>query len=118
KRSAVVLPIGDIARSDVPGFDMLAQFLAANGYVVLRSAHRGADGYGRAWLGQGPYRDWQLAVDDLAAGAKWLYDSGVADPTRTCVVGWGDGAYHSLLAAAQHSALFRCAAGIYPPAGA
>jgi dipeptidyl aminopeptidase/acylaminoacyl peptidase len=93
-------------------FDYLAQFLSAAGYTVLQVEHRGYDGRGLAWLGNGPYRGWRRAAADMADGARYLAASGLADPVRICTVGWGEGGYTALLSAIERPDLFRCVGSI------
>ena len=109
-KGAVVLPLASFVSPRVPGYDFVAQFLAANGYAVLRSAHRGSTGYGRDWLGDGPFANWREAVQDVTAGASWLASAGLADPAKICVAAWAGGAHIAFLAAAENPELFRCVA--------
>src|ERR1700752_1638926 len=53
---AVVLPHGGPSARDEWGFDWLAQFLAARGYVVIQPNYRGSDGYGKALLNQNGFK--------------------------------------------------------------
>jgi dipeptidyl aminopeptidase/acylaminoacyl peptidase len=111
---AVILPHGGPTSRDYWEFDWLVQFLAAKGYVVLQSNYRGSGGYGEAWRGEGAFRAWRLAIDDLTDGAKYLVESGFADAERVCVVGWSYGGYAALQSAVVEPERYRCAVSIAP----
>ena len=109
---AVVLPHGGPRTRDRLGFDLWPQFLANRGYVVLQPNFRGSRGYGERYeeLGHGT---WGRAMqDDLADGAKWLIDQGLADPDRICIAGGSYGGYASLMAVIRDPEIFQCAASL------
>ena len=108
----VILPHGGPSSRDVWDFDILTQFLAANGYAVLRSNYRGSSGYGVAWERNGAFRNWQTAVNDINDGTKYLIDQGIADPDRICIVGWSYGGYAALMGAIEKPDLYRCVVSI------
>lgn len=110
--AGVVLPHDDPSGRDYLQFDFLAQFLAARGYAVLQSNYRGSGGYGEAWSGQGGYRDWGRAADDISDGARYLVEQGIVDSGRLCVVGRGYGGYIGLLDVIENIGLYRCAVSI------
>jgi dipeptidyl aminopeptidase/acylaminoacyl peptidase len=109
---AIVLPHGGPQSRDYWGYDWLSQFLAARGFVVLQSNYRGSGGYGEDWAGDGGFRNWRLAIDDITDGARYLVQKGIADPARICVLGWSYGGYAALLSAAEHPDLYRCVVSI------
>jgi dipeptidyl aminopeptidase/acylaminoacyl peptidase len=111
---AVILPHGGPTARDYWGFDWITQFLVAKGYAVLQSNYRGSAGYGEAWEGDGAFRGWRVAIDDITDGAKHLIESGLADPRRICIAGWSYGGYAALLSAAEEPDLYRCAVSIAP----
>jgi dipeptidyl aminopeptidase/acylaminoacyl peptidase len=113
---AVILPHGGPTARDYWGFDWLTQFLVAKGYAVLQSNYRGSGGYGEAWAGEGAFRDWRLAIDDITDGAKYLIESGLADPQRVCIVGWSYGGYAALQSAVEEPERYRCVVSIAPVA--
>src|SRR6185503_15933895 len=94
---AVILPHGGPSARDYWSYDFLVQYLAASGYAVLQSNYRGSDGYGAEWQGEGGFRGWRRAIDDITAGTRYLVDEGIADPERICAVGWSYGGYAALL---------------------
>jgi len=109
---AVILPHGGPSSRDVWGFDMLAQFFAANGYAVLQSNYRGSDGYGKAWLGDGAFHGWKTAISDITDGTHYLINQGIADPDRICVVGWSFGGYAALMSGVENPSLYKCIVSI------
>lgn len=108
----VVVPHGDSPSYTYARFDFLAQFLAARGYAVLQSDYRGSAGHGKSWTGTGVFRGWRQAADDVADGARYLVEAGLAEPGRLCVVGWGYGGYAALLSAIEHDSLYQCVVSI------
>jgi len=108
----VILPHGGPSSRDVWNFDVLAQFLAANGFVVMQSNYRGSEGYGDAWRGTGAFRNWKSAINDVNDGTKYLIDQGIADPGKICAVGWSYGGYAALMSAIEEPALYKCIVSI------
>jgi len=109
---AVILPHGGPGSRDYWGFDWIVQFLAAKGYAVLQSNYRGSTGYGSEWAGEGGYRAWRTAIDDLTDGAQYLVDQHIADPARICVVGWSYGGYAALMSGVEQPDRYRCLVSI------
>ena len=50
--------------------------------------------------------------DDLASGAAWLVDEGIADPERICIAGRTYGGYAAAMAAVETPDTYRCAISI------
>ncbi len=109
---AVILPHGGPMSRDYWGFDWIVQFLAAKGYAVLQSTYRGSGGYGNEWAGEGGFRAWRTAINDITDGAKYLVEQGVADPARLCVVGWSYGGYAALMSGIEEPERYRCLVSI------
>ncbi len=114
----IVLPHGGPFSRDVWGFDWLAQYLAARGFVVIQSNYRGSAGYGRDWAGSGAFEGWRLALADIDSGLQYLIENGVTDPDRVCAVGWSFGGFAALLSALEYPDRYRCVveiAGVTDP---
>jgi dipeptidyl aminopeptidase/acylaminoacyl peptidase len=109
---AVIMPHGGPESRDVWDFNWMSQFLAAKGYAVLQSNFRGSGGYGDEWVGEGGFRQWRLAINDINDGANWLIDEGIADPERICVIGWSYGGYAALLSTLEAPDLYQCTVSI------
>jgi dipeptidyl aminopeptidase/acylaminoacyl peptidase len=89
-------------------WDSEVQFLASRGYVVLQPEFRGSAGFGSAHFRAG-WKQWGLAMqDDLADGARWAIEQGIADPARICIAGASYGGYATLMGLAKDPQLFRC----------
>ena len=81
---------GPVMQNDY-GFNANAQFLAANGYVVLLPNFRGSSGYG-AEFSQGANGAWgKKDVEDVLAGVRHAVEAGIADEDRLGVGGWSYG---------------------------
>jgi dipeptidyl aminopeptidase/acylaminoacyl peptidase len=50
--------------------------------------------------------------DDVTDGTRWLAAEGIADPQRTCIVGWSYGGYAALMGAVKEPALYACVVSI------
>ena len=109
---AVILPHGGPSSRDIWGFDILVQFLAANGYAVLQSNYRGSEGYGEAWMGAGAFHNWKTAISDVTDGAHYLIDQGIANPDKICIVGWSYGGYAALMSGIENPSLYKCIVSI------
>jgi dipeptidyl aminopeptidase/acylaminoacyl peptidase len=107
---AIVLIHGGPVARDEWGYDAEVQLLASRGYAVLQPQFRGSDGFGKRFKELG-YGQWGLSMqDDVTAGARWLVDQGIADPSRMCIYGGSYGGYAALWALVKTPDLFRCGA--------
>ncbi len=112
KLPMIVMPHGGPgARSD-KSFSYLTQFIVSRGYAVFQPNFRGSTGYGDAHFSAGKKQWGGLMQDDVTDGAKWLVETGVADPERMCIVGWSYGGYSAAMGAIKTPDLFKCAASI------
>lgn len=111
----VVLPHGGPAARDTGGFDYLAHFLAARGYMVVQPNFRGSEGYGRDWEEAG-HGEWGMGVmqHDVTDAAAALVTAGYADADRICILGASYGGYAALAGAAFTPDQYQCAAAIAP----
>jgi dipeptidyl aminopeptidase/acylaminoacyl peptidase len=111
---AIVLPHGNPNRRDDWGFDWLAQFYAARGYVVLQPNFRGSRGYGDDWFEDNGFKSWNIAVGDIVAAGRWLVSEGIADPSKLGIVGWSYGGYAALQSVAIDPGVFKAIVAIAP----
>lgn len=111
---AIVLPHGGPSARDEWGFDWLAQFLAARGYAVIQPNYRGSAGYGEQWEGANGFKEWEKAIADISASARYLTAQGIADPKRLAILGWSYGGYAALQSAAVEPDLYKAAVAIAP----
>lgn len=108
----VVMPHGGPQSRDYWGFDWLAQYFAAKGYAVLQVNYRGSGGFGTDWAGEGGFKAWQQAVNDITDAVQASVKGGIADPARICMVGWSYGGYAALMSGIEHPELYRCLVSI------
>ncbi len=109
-RSCVVLVHGGPEGQYRPGFDPLAQMLAARGHAVFAPNVRGSTGYGRAFAALDDGRKRMDSVADLGAVHDWLVAEKIAEPGRVGVMGGSYGGF-MVLAALTHQPE-RWAAGV------
>jgi dipeptidyl aminopeptidase/acylaminoacyl peptidase len=108
----IIYPHGGPHSRDSWGFDPIVQFMASRGFAVVQVNFRGSTGYGNEWYEAG-LRNWgTVMVDDVIASTKWAIAEGIADPARTCIVGWSFGGYAALMSAVRESDLYRCVVSI------
>jgi dipeptidyl aminopeptidase/acylaminoacyl peptidase len=75
------------------GYDFTAQYLAANGYVVVQPNPRGSTGRGQDYI-RAIYRTWGITdYDDIIAAVDHVISLGYADPDRLAVFGYSYGGY-------------------------
>ncbi|MEO2158850.1 MAG: S9 family peptidase [bacterium] len=72
-------------------FNFEAQFLAANGYVVLLTNPRGSSGYGQDFS-MALWQQWGIPdFEDVMGGVDYVLGAGYSDPNRLGVGGWSYG---------------------------
>jgi acetyl esterase/lipase len=111
---AIVMPHGGPSSRDEWGFDWLAQFYAARGYVVLQPEFRGSAGYGDTWFLNNGFKSWDTAIGDVVAAGHWLVNQGIADPSKLGIVGWSYGGYAALQSVAVDPGVFKAIVAIAP----
>ena len=87
--------------------DMRAQYLAQQGFLVLKLDNRGMAGRGLAFEAHLHQRMGTIEVDDQAAAVQQLADSGDVDPARVGVYGWSYGGYMTVMSMLRRPDLFR-----------
>ncbi len=86
-----------------------SQWLADQGFLVVRMDARGAPGRGRDWE-RSVWGDFSTLVDDQAAGLQALAeDIPELDLTRVGITGWSFGGYMSALAVLKRPDVFKAA---------
>ena len=85
-----------------------SQMLANRGYAVLRLNYRGSAGYGRAHMDAAALQTWGRVQQDIAEGAQWAIDQGIADPARMAVLGGSFGGFSVLAQLIQQRHDWRC----------
>ncbi|MGH7996642.1 MAG: alpha/beta hydrolase family protein, partial [Opitutaceae bacterium] len=104
----VVLIHGGPMARDTWGFSAWNQFLASRGYAVLQVNYRGSSGYGAAYQKAGlEARLDTVVLDDIADGARYLIDRGVADPKRVVAMGASFGGWATYMSLIKYPDLYR-----------
>ena len=81
---------GPVSQYDF-GFNSDAQYLAANGYVVVMSNPRGSSGYGQDFSAA-LFAQWGVPdFEDVMAAVDYAIEEGYSDPDRLGVGGWSYG---------------------------
>jgi dipeptidyl aminopeptidase/acylaminoacyl peptidase len=89
-------------------WDAQAQFLAAQGWLVIEPEFRGSEGYGVEHYRAG-FKQWGQAMeDDLADALLWAQKQGLAQPGKACIAGASYGGYAALMGPVRYPELFRC----------
>lgn len=110
---AIVRVHGGPTSATTATYNAAAQFFASRGYAVLEINHRGSTGYGRDYL-LALREGWGVVdIADTAAGARFLADSGLADPGRLVIMGGSAGGYTVLQTLVTHPGLFKAALCLY-----
>ncbi len=90
-------------------WDAEVQFLAAQGYAVLRPQFRGTLGLGQAHF-RASWKQWGKAMqDDVTDATRWAIAQGIADPKRIAIAGASYGGYSALMGLVREPELYRCA---------
>ena len=98
---------------DVFRFDPWAQYLTQQGYVVLEPNYRGSTGYGEKFRNLNVEDSGGGEMDDVAAGAQYLVDHGLADPKRLAIGGGSHGGTMVAYAVTKYPSLFQAAIEMY-----
>jgi len=89
--------------------DLRAQFLRAQGFLVLKVDNRGSHRRGLAFEQPVRKRLGTVEVDDQVAGVAWAVRAGWANPRRVAIAGWSYGGYLSAMCLATAPATFHAA---------
>jgi dipeptidyl aminopeptidase/acylaminoacyl peptidase len=110
---AIVRIHGGPTSQATAGYSPVAQFFVTRGYTVLDVNHRGSTGYGRAYMLA--LRDsWGICdVEDAVSAARYLDESGAADPARLVIYGGSAGGYTVLETLSRAPGTFRAGICLY-----
>ena len=94
------------------GLKLKIQYWTSRGFAWLDVDYRGSTGYGRAYR-KALDGNWGITdVEDVAAGARHMAESGLADPDRLLISGSSAGGY-TVLQALCHTDIFAAGASYY-----
>ena len=94
------------------GFALAIQYWTSRGFAVVDVNYGGSTGFGRAYRERLDGRWGIVDVDDCVNAARFLADSGRADPDRLIIRGGSAGGYTTLAALAFRDT-FRAGASLY-----
>ena len=106
---AVLWIHGGPEAEDVFRFDPWAQYLTQQGYIVLEPNYRGSSGYGEKFRNLNVEDSGGGEADDVAAGAQYLVDHGLADPHRLAIGGGSHGGTMVAYMVTKYPTLFQAA---------
>jgi dipeptidyl aminopeptidase/acylaminoacyl peptidase len=102
----VVLPHGGPEQRDRVRFDVLAQALAAQGWMVLQPNFRGSGGYGLKFAEAG-HRAWNGKImEDIEDATDQVLAGGGADAKRVAIMGASFGGYAALMSSIRRPDLY------------
>ena len=87
--------------------DLEAQYLATQGFLVLKVDNRGSANRGKAFEEALYRRFGTVDVDDQTRAAAWAVRFADADPDRIGITGWSYGGYLTLMAMAKAPHIFK-----------
>ena len=88
---------GPFGIQDVLSFQPLVQYLAQNGFAVLRINYRGSSGQGASFMEAGA-KQWGRGIeDDIDATVDVVLEEFSIDRNRIAIVGSSYGGYSSLI---------------------
>lgn len=87
--------------------DLRAQYLAQQGYLVLKLDNRGMAGRGLAFEAHLHRQMGTIEVDDQSAAVQQLADEGLIDVERVGVYGWSYGGYMTVMSMLRRPDVFK-----------
>ncbi len=87
---------------------------ASRGYVVLCPNYRGSTGYGREWQYAARFDMGGVDTRDVAAGAKYLIESGLAIENKIAVTGRSHGGYLTMTCLTKFPELWCAGSAVVP----
>ncbi len=92
----------------------LMAHMASRGWVVLVPNYRGSTGYGRAWQEASRFDFGGVDNDDVAAGAHFLLQNGLANPERIGITGRSHGGYLTMTCLTKYPNLWAAGSAVVP----
>lgn len=111
-RPLVVMPHGGPEARDTYTYDVFAQVLAAQGWLVLQPNFRGSGGYGKAFADAGRKHWGDKMQEDVEDAIAQVVASGRVDPKRIAICGGSYGGYAALMGAVRRPDLYKAIVAI------
>ena len=87
--------------------DLRAQYLAKQGFLVMRVDNRGSSRRGHLFEKTIYRRMGTIEVEDQVDGVRWAQSQGLVDRDRIGIYGWSYGGYMTLMCMAKASEVFK-----------
>lgn len=111
-RPMVVMPHGGPEVRDSYGYDIFAQILAAQGWMVLQPNFRGSGGYGKAFADAGRKHWGDKMQEDVEDAVAQVVATGRVDAKRIAICGASYGGYAALMGAVRRPDLYKAVVAI------
>jgi len=92
----------------------LMAHMASRGWAILVPNYRGSTGYGRAWQEASRFDFGGVDNDDVAAGAQYLIQNGLADRERIAITGRSHGGYLTMTCLTKYPDLWAAGSAVVP----
>ena len=90
------------------GMNVIHQWLANRGYVVLSVNFRGSTGFGKKHFLSSTGEWGRKMHEDILDATQWLIDEKIADPQKIAIMGGSYGGYETLVALTQSPETYAC----------
>ena len=95
-------------------WDPLVQHMVSRGWVVLAPNYRGSTGYGREWMNANRFDLGGVDTADVAAGADFLDQEGIADSNKIALTGRSWGGYLTMTCLTQFPEKWTAGSAVVP----
>ncbi len=113
KAPAMLLVHGGPGGQTTRGYNIIAQYLANNGYVILGINNRGSSGYGKTFFAADDGKHGREPLWDCVEGKNYLKTLDYVDPDRIGIMGGSYGGYMTLAALAFKPDEFKVGVDIF-----
>ncbi|TQV87810.1 alpha/beta hydrolase family protein [Aliikangiella coralliicola] len=103
---------GPIGVFDHRYFEASTQYMAANGFAVLRVNYRGSSGHGIALEEAGKKQWGKLILKDILEATKKVSKLDEINPRKVCIFGISYGGYAATMLSIKHPEIYRCAVNV------
>lgn len=108
----IINPHGGPESQSRPMYSPMIQGLVSLGYAVAQPNYRGGTGYGKTFKEMDRVEKRVDSLRDVYEGARYLIETGLADPERLGIMGGSYGGYVTLYMVTHHPRLFKAAVSV------